>query len=62
MRQVTSNILTILQTLNPDTNGVDWPDLELSLANTLLPNRRNYYSKEIDCTPPRSIPRIATSA
>ncbi len=34
MRQVISNILTILQTLSPDTNGVDWPDLELSLANT----------------------------
>ncbi|MCW3099545.1 MAG: hypothetical protein JWL77_5163 [Chthonomonadaceae bacterium] len=34
MRQVTSNILTILQTLSPDTNGVEWPDLELALANT----------------------------
>ena len=34
IRQVTSNILTILQTLSPDTHGVDWPDLELALANT----------------------------
>lgn len=39
LRQVTSNILNILQTLNPNTNGVDWPDLEVSLAGTFTPEQ-----------------------
>lgn len=34
MRQVTSNILILFQTLNPDTNGFEWPSLEMSLADT----------------------------
>lgn len=35
IRQTTRNILMVLQALNPDVNGVDWPDLELAFANTL---------------------------
>lgn len=39
MRQVTNNILNILQTLNPNTGGIDWPDLEVSLAGTFTPEQ-----------------------
>jgi hypothetical protein len=39
IRQVTKNILMIVQTLSPETNGVDWPELELSLANTFTPEQ-----------------------